>query len=128
MVRDEVYAIVREALANAFRHAQATHIEVEIVYDRRELRLHVRDDGRGIDSPILAAGGRREHWGLIGMRERARQIRAHFQLWSRPGAGAEIELRIPAALAYRTRAREPRWRRWLAIEPDAEAEPGDTQS
>jgi signal transduction histidine kinase/ligand-binding sensor domain-containing protein len=128
VVRDEVYAIVREALANAFRHAQASNIEVEIVYDRRELRLHVRDDGRGIDGPILAAGRRREHWGLIGMRERARQIRAHFQLWSRPGAGAEIELRIPAVLAYRTRAREPRWRRWLAIEPDAEAETGDTQS
>lgn len=128
VVRDEVYAIVREGLANAFQHAQATHIEVEIVYDRRELRLHVRDDGRGIDSTILAAGGRREHWGLTGMRERARQIRAHFQLWSRPGAGAEIELRIPAVLAYRTRAREPGWRRWLAIEPDAEAETGDTRS
>jgi signal transduction histidine kinase len=128
VVRDEVYAIVREALANAFRHAQASHIEVEIVYDRRELRLHVRDDGRGIDGTILAAGGRREHWGLIGMRERARQIRAHFQLWSRPGAGAEIELRIPAVLAYRTRAREPGWRGWLAIEPDAETETGDTKS
>jgi signal transduction histidine kinase/ligand-binding sensor domain-containing protein len=127
VVRDEVYAIVREAMANAFRHAQASHIEVEIVYDRRELRLHVRDDGRGIDSTILAAGGRREHWGLTGMRERARQIRAHFQLWSRPGAGAEIELRIPAVLAYRTR-RAPGWRRWLAIEPDAETETGDTQS
>jgi ligand-binding sensor domain-containing protein/signal transduction histidine kinase len=127
VIRDEVYAIVRESLANAFRHAQATHIEAEIVYDRRELRLHVRDDGRGIDGPILAAGGRREHWGLIGMRERARQIRAHFQLWSRPGAGAEIELRIPAVLAYRTRAREPGWRRWLTIDPDAETETGDIQ-
>lgn len=128
VVRDEVYAIVREALVNAFRHAQASNIEVEIVYDRRELRLHVRDDGRGIDSTILAAGGRREHWGLIGRRERARQIRAHFQLWSRPGAGAEIELRIPAVLAYRTRAREPVWRRWLTIEPDTETETGDTKS
>jgi signal transduction histidine kinase len=127
VVRDEVYAIVREALANAFRHAQASHIEVEIVYDRRELRLHVRDDGRGIDSTILAAGGRRDHWGLIGMRERARQIRAHFQLWSRPGAGAEIELRIPAVLAYPIRAREQGFRRWFAIEPDAE-ETGDTRS
>lgn len=128
VVRDEVYAIVREALANAFRHAQASNIEAEIVYDRRELRLHVRDDGRGIDNTILAAGGRREHWGLIGMRERARQIRAHFQLWSRPGAGAEIELRIPALLAYQTRVREPGWRGWLSIEPDAEAETGDTKS
>jgi hypothetical protein len=62
------------------------------------------------------------------MRERARQIRAHFQLWSRPGAGAEIELRIPAVLAYRTRTREPVWRRWLTIEPDAETETGDTKS
>lgn len=128
VVRDEVYAIVREALANAFRHAQASNIEVEIVYDRRELRLHVRDDGRGIDGVILAAGGRSEHWGLIGMRERARQIRGHFQLWSRPGAGAEIELRIPALMAYQTRVHEAGWRRWLAIEPDAETETGDTQS
>jgi signal transduction histidine kinase/ligand-binding sensor domain-containing protein len=124
VVRDEIYGIAREALANAFKHAEAHSIEVEIVYDRRELRVHVRDDGRGIDAAIIAAGGRQKHWGLTGMRERARQIRAHFQLWSRPGAGAEIELRIPTGLAYQTRPRSSAWRRWLDVAPDVEPADG----
>ena len=49
VLHDEVYRIVGEALRNAFRHAQARQVEVEIQYDDRQFRLRVRDNGKGID-------------------------------------------------------------------------------
>lgn len=72
LLRDEVYRIASEALRNAFRHAQARRIEIEIRYERRQLRVLVRDDGRGIDPKILSAGSRTGHHGLPGMHERAK--------------------------------------------------------
>lgn len=111
LLRDELFRIGREALANAFRHARARHIEVELACDRKRLRLRIRDDGRGIDEDVLRAGGRPGHWGLSGMRERALGVGARFRLWSRSGGGTEIEVTLPlAACAGR---RNARWRRWL---------------
>jgi signal transduction histidine kinase len=109
IARDEAYRIGAQALANAFRHARAQQIEVEIVYSRRNLQLRFRDDGCGIDQDVLKAG-RRGHFGLAGMRERAHKLRAHLAIWSRPGAGTEIEVRIPASIAY-ARKRGPWWTR-----------------
>jgi signal transduction histidine kinase len=100
LVRDEVLAIAREAVRNAVRHASAHRIEIELSYDRRSLVLRVRDDGIGMDSHTLANGGRRGHWGLAGMRERANRIGGRLTIWSRSGAGAEIELVLPAKLAF----------------------------
>jgi signal transduction histidine kinase len=100
VVRDEVYRLAAEALRNAIRHAGAKRIEVEIRYDAEELKLRVRDDGRGIDAGVLDKGHAPGHWGLGGMRERARLIGASFEIWSKPGSGTEIELKIPAASAY----------------------------
>jgi ligand-binding sensor domain-containing protein len=114
VVRDEAYWIGREALVNAFQHAGASLIEVEVAYDRRELRLRFRDDGRGLDAEILEAGGRPGHWGMPGMRERAHKIGAQFEAWSRPGAGTEVELRVPGAMAYRSRGGGTRWQRFFA--------------
>ena len=74
ILRDEVYRIAGEAMRNAFRHAQARHIEVEIQYDERQLRLRVRDDGKGVDPKLLNEEGRPGHWGLNGMHERARLV------------------------------------------------------
>jgi signal transduction histidine kinase len=99
ILRDDVYRIAREALQNAFRHAQANKIEAEITYADRLLRLRIRDDGMGIDSKVLATG-REGHWGLQGMRERAQQIGGQFEIWSQAGAGTEVELRIPGPIAY----------------------------
>ncbi|HTS28481.1 MAG TPA: ATP-binding protein [Bryobacteraceae bacterium] len=72
LVRDEVHHIGCEALRNAFRHAEARTIEVEIQYGDRQFRLGVRDNGRGIDSVVLAAGRRVGHHSLPGMQECAR--------------------------------------------------------
>jgi len=99
ILRDDIYRIAREALQNAFRHAQASQIEADITYGDSLLRLRVRDDGKGIDPKHLQAG-RDGHWGLPGMRERAQQIGAEFEMWSEVGAGTEVELRIPGSIVY----------------------------
>jgi signal transduction histidine kinase len=104
ILRDEVYRIAGEGLRNAFRHARARRIEVEIRYDERELRVRIRDDGSGIDAGALGHEGRAGHWGLPGMRERAQRIGGTMDLWSELGAGTEVELRIPASIAYQTYA------------------------
>jgi signal transduction histidine kinase len=108
--RTEVYRITREILQNAFRHAQAHHIEAEIRYDERLLRVRIRDDGRGIDPQVLQAGGSAGHWGLRGARERAQQIGARLDFWSEAGAGTEVELSVPAAVAYEKSRNKRRFR------------------
>lgn len=99
MVRDEVYRIGREALLNAFRHARARTVDLELDYAPNRLRLHVRDDGAGIN-PQVASSGTDGHWGIAGMRERAEKIGARFTIRSRHGAGTEIELTVPAKVAF----------------------------
>jgi len=100
LVQDEVYRIGREMLRNAFQHAHASRIEVEIRYEDSMLRLRVRDDGKGIDSSVLKQGTREAHWGIPGMRERAKRIGGRFRIWSESGAGTEAELTVPARMAY----------------------------
>jgi signal transduction histidine kinase/ligand-binding sensor domain-containing protein len=102
ILRDEVYRIAGEALRNAFRHAQARQIEVEIWFDERQLRLRVRDDGKGIDPRVLREDGRAGHYGLNGMRERAEVMGGNLTVWSELDSGTEIELSIPAFTAYAT--------------------------
>lgn len=109
VVRDEAYRIAGEALRNAFRHAQARRITVEIRYDKRQFRLWVRDDGKGIDERTL----RRQpvgHFGFHGMRERAEDVGGQLDVRSRLDAGTEVELSIPGAIAYDGSAR----RSWLS--------------
>lgn len=100
LIQDEVYRIARELLRNAFRHSQAERIEVEIRYESRQLRLHVRDDGKGIEPEILKAGGRAGHYGFPGMRERASRFGGKLEFWSEAGAGTEAVLTVPGAVAY----------------------------
>jgi signal transduction histidine kinase len=100
ILQDEVYRIARELLRNAFQHAQARQIEAEIRYDPAQLRLRIRDDGKGIDAKILHEGSRAGHWGLPGIRERTKRIGARLHFWSEAGAGTEAELTVPASIAY----------------------------
>jgi signal transduction histidine kinase len=100
LVRDEVYKIGCEALRNAFRHAQARRIEVQIRYDPRRFRLQFVDNGKGIDPAVLSAGGRAGHHGLPGLHERAQVAGGKLSVWSQVASGTEIQLTIPAAIAY----------------------------
>ncbi len=96
VVLQQIYLITREALLNAMRHSDAKRIEVEIHYSPRKLRVTVRDDGSGID-PQLLHFGRKAHWGLTVMRERAAHIGAHLRIRSRPKAGTELVLSLPSS-------------------------------
>jgi signal transduction histidine kinase len=108
--RDEIYRITGEALRNAFQHAKAARIDVAIHYSDRELCISVKDDGVGIDLPVLEQGRRQNHWGLPGMRERAEAINAELDVWSSSESGTEVSLRVPAPLAYTTApVRRFRW-------------------
>jgi signal transduction histidine kinase/ligand-binding sensor domain-containing protein len=108
-LRDEVYRIATEALRNAFRHAQADKIEVDLEYGDKEFTLRVRDNGRGIDRDVLSSDGRKGHFGLHGMRERAKVAGGELAIWSAVDSGTEIELTIPASRAYTTSARRFWW-------------------
>jgi signal transduction histidine kinase len=96
-VLDQLFLITREALLNALRHSQATRIDAEIAYSPRKLRITVRDNGTGIE-PELLHSGRKAHWGLTVMRERAANIGAHLRIRTRPNAGTEVFLSHPSSL------------------------------
>lgn len=114
IVREESFVIGREALTNAFRHARARQIEVEISYGRAALHVRIRDDGEGISPVVLEAGGRPGHFGLVGMRERAKKLGADLEVWSKLGAGTEVDLCVPARVAY-ARAKESSGSVWSRI-------------
>jgi signal transduction histidine kinase/ligand-binding sensor domain-containing protein len=102
IVRDEIYRIVTEAVRNAIEHANAARIEVQILYQEHHLRLRIGDNGTGIDPAILDQNHKPGHWGLRGMRERAKLVGGTFEVWSKVGSGTDIELSIPAASVYET--------------------------
>ncbi|AKU20986.1 sensor histidine kinase [Massilia sp. NR 4-1] len=99
-VHEEIYAIAREALFNASRYADAGRIEVELEYGISAFRLHIRDNGRGLDESVALAGHRPGHWGLPGMRERAKGIGASLEIGSKPEEGTAITVTVPARKAY----------------------------
>ena len=114
VVSTEAYRIGREALANAFTHSNGSKIEAELTYEPAQLSLRIRDDGDGMDQETLASG-RSGHWGIPGMRERAQKIGARVDLFSRPTSGTEVQLTIPARLAYAKGKKLALWRRIIAF-------------
>ena len=111
ILRDESIASQRGEASHAPSNAKRSG-SVEIRYDERQLRLRVRDDGNGIDPRHLKEDGRPGHFGMRGMRERAKLMGGKLAVWSELGSGTEVELRIPASRAYETAP--ARRRSWLA--------------
>jgi signal transduction histidine kinase len=95
-VADQLYRIGQEAITNAFKHAQASKIEVRLVYQPGAVALTVADDGRGFDAdrPSADAG---EHFGLVGLRERVQQIAASLSIRAGAGGGTIVEVVVPYA-------------------------------
>ena len=102
-IQQEIYSIGREALVNAFCHSGAKRIDLELEYTDRNLTMRVRDNGRGIDQQVLYAG-RKGHWGLTGMRERATRIGGLLKISSSATGGTEIQLSIPSDVAFQLSA------------------------
>jgi signal transduction histidine kinase len=92
VIVEQMTLIAREALINALVHSEATRVEAEVEYSSRRLRLIVRDNGRGMDPPV-------ERTGVSDMRARAGRIGAQFRIWSRSGAGTEVEISVPNRIA-----------------------------
>jgi two-component system sensor histidine kinase UhpB len=88
-----LYRVVQEALTNVARHAEARHAELRVEATPAEVRVRVRDDGRGLGVAPP------DHGGLRGMRERALLVRGSVEVTSQPGAGTEVLLRIPLEAA-----------------------------
>jgi signal transduction histidine kinase/sugar lactone lactonase YvrE len=98
IVRDEIYRIGSEAIRNAYLHSVATELNVSLSYSQ-SLTVRVSDNGKGID-PNYATTGKPGHFGLAGMKERARRIRGILHVRSRPGSGTEVELIVPGRVVY----------------------------
>ena len=122
IVRDETFRIAGEALRNAFRHAEAKQIDVEIRYDAQQLRVQVRDDGKGMDPEVLRAGGKQGHFGLSGMHERAELAGGKLTMRSVEDEGTEVDFKVPGARAY---ARPPAARSWLPLRKAASTASGE---
>src|ERR1700674_5464663 len=120
-VHIEIFRIAREALRNAFSHSQASRIETEVAYSSNLFRLRIRDDGKGMAPDVRNRGERIGHWGLGGMRERAERLGGELEVWSEPGAGTEVDLRVPASIVYESsRARNSAWLLWKNTKNDHE--------
>jgi hypothetical protein len=100
VIQDELYRIGRDVLRNAFHHARAMRIEVEVLYGARAFRLRIRDNGIGIGQKVLVQDARLGNWGSPGVRERAKPVGVKLNSWSEAGAGAEVQVTVPAAIAY----------------------------
>lgn len=100
VVLDEAYQVAREAVRNAYQHAQANEIEATLIFNDTHLTVRVRDNGVGVEPLFLAQGQRHGHWGLPGMRERSEGLGGELRISSVAEGGTEVELRIPAKAAY----------------------------
>jgi len=100
VVHEEIRLIAREAIANAFRHAQATMVRFELSFARRHFGFTCSDNGCGIPRDLLEGKKIRNHWGLVGMEERARKLGAVLHISSAVPCGTKIELKLRSAIAY----------------------------
>jgi signal transduction histidine kinase/ligand-binding sensor domain-containing protein len=90
---EQLLLIGQEAVSNAVRHANATHVRMELAFEDERVRLRVADNGQGFDIDVARqADG---HYGLASMRERAEEVRGLFNVVSRPGAGTQVEAVVP---------------------------------
>src|SRR6266487_5232542 len=85
-----ILRIGQEVLTNALRHAQATQFKAELIFDGGEIRLNLRDNGRGFDPTRNHEG-----FGLQGMRERAGDMGGKFSIESAEGSGTAIAITFP---------------------------------
>jgi ligand-binding sensor domain-containing protein/signal transduction histidine kinase len=93
-VEHDILMVAREAVYNAVQHARPKEVRIEVHFEEGRIRMQVIDDGCGFDPrQALAAGG--EHFGLLGMRERAQRLGGRLEIKSAPGTGTELVLEVP---------------------------------
>jgi signal transduction histidine kinase len=106
-VNTALFRVVQEAITNVVKHAQAHAVTVSLEFAEGEVRVQVKDDGRGFEPAGLANHADRPAWGLLGMRERAALLGGHMSLRSAAGEGTIVEVRIPDAAQPEVKDEEP---------------------
>ena len=106
--RRHLFLLLKEAVTNVARHAQARSVSLHVGRTSGELSFELCDDGRGFDLPALESGGPTEGRGLASMRARAVRLRARLIIDSTPGAGTRLSLRLPL---------RPSWQRMIMLLP-----------
>ena len=91
-----LYRVIQEALNNIERHSEAGQVDVTLLMNAEEIRLLVRDDGKGFPVPqqlglLLEA----DHFGLVGVRERLELLHGTLEIDSAPGSGTTLRARVP---------------------------------
>ena len=107
---EQLHEIAREAVRNAYQHAEASRIAVNLEYGKRSLLMSIADNGNGVESDIADGLVPSRHFGLMGMRERARQLGAQFRIHSKSKQGTRVEVIVPARAAFRNAFKWP-WQR-----------------
>jgi two-component system, NarL family, nitrate/nitrite sensor histidine kinase NarX len=92
VVEIEALRILQEALTNAYKHSEASYVDVRLQCEGEYVALSVRDDGRGFVDHALSDGG---HFGLRIMQERAERVGGTFQLHTTPGTGVQVVVYLP---------------------------------
>jgi signal transduction histidine kinase len=105
-VAGQIFYIAREAMTNAFRHADASQIDIELQYSASEFSFTCRDNGKGFDRLIFLAGHTDGHWGIRGTMERAAEIGGTIDWLRADGGGTIVRFSMP-------RSRFAALRRWL---------------
>ena len=91
-----LYRIVIEALTNVARHAHASHINVHLRLENRQVLAGVEDDGVGFDAASwFGSPAERHSMGLVSMRERAGLLGGQFEVISQPGQGTQVHVQLP---------------------------------
>jgi signal transduction histidine kinase len=91
-VETALFRVVQEAMTNVVRHAHATHVDVLAERDGERILVMVEDDGVGFDTAEVQDG---EHFGLLGLRERADALGGALTLESTPGTGTTVVVEVP---------------------------------
>jgi signal transduction histidine kinase len=85
-----LFRIAQEALTNAAKHAQASHVNLSVKGEPERLLLTIADDGTGFNPVAVGLPAGEAKWGLITMQERANAIGGKFQVESGPEKGTHI--------------------------------------
>lgn len=91
LVETAAFRIIQEGLSNACRHSRAEHVDVELHTDGKQLNIEVQDSGKGFDPDHVGT----DHFGLQGIRERARLLEGTAEILSAPGEGTKIRVTLP---------------------------------
>ena len=110
----EIYAIAKEAVLNAFRHSEASMISVELVFEETRFYVRISDDGKGITTELLNDRRGTDHWGIAGMYERSASLGAELKICRVQTGGTEVRLSVPAANAYAKKIKPSRQTQGIA--------------